>query len=207
MEEEEDEEEEDVVVVEEVQVVVVVVVMELGVGASQSVGVEVVVFVEVMLDLRVVTAAPFKLFTRAAALLRGVITRFLGGVASGDASTGLSLAVRLDATAVVDVDVLMEVLVVLMLAKVDTADAASVVMDAPPCVCGLVVVSFPRAAGEEVVDSPAGGGQPPGGAATPFSGLTSLELVCCRISGLFLRPACCCCGSSVVLPTGAVFPK
>lgn len=71
----------------------------------------------------VVTAAPFKLFIRADALLLGVAMRFLGVLGSAEVSPvpGLALGLRLDA--------------VLMLscgdAKVEPPDAASVVMDAP----------------------------------------------------------------------------
>lgn len=152
----------------------------------------------VLLFLRVVTAAPFKLFIRAEALLRGAVMRFLGGLPSVDASPvpGETLETRLDA-------------VVLMLAggdaKVDTPDAVSVVMDAP-CDCEPLLVAFTQAAG--VVDgSPKEGLQPSEGDVTVLSGLPSLELISWRISGLFRRPCCCC--SSVVVLTGAgsVFPK
>ena len=151
-----------------------------------------------LLFLRVVTAAPFKLFIRAEALLRGVLMRFLGGLASADASPvpGLTLHPRLDA-------------VVLMLAgveaKVDTPDAVSVVMDAP-CDCEPLLVAFTPAA-EVAEGSPKAGVQPRAGDVTVLSGITSLELISWRISGLFRRPCCCC--SSVVVPTGAgsVFPK
>lgn len=77
----------------------------------------------VLLVLRVVTAAPFKLLIRAEAVLRGVVMRFLVALASLDVSPvpGATFEPRLDA--------------VLMLAggdaKVDTPDAVSVVMDAP----------------------------------------------------------------------------
>lgn len=144
------------------------------------------------LFLLVVTAAPFKLFIRAEALLRGVPMRFLGGLASVDVST---FDPRLD--------------VVLMLAgvdaKVDTPDAVSVVMDAP-CDNEPLLVAFTQAA-EVVEGSPKEGVQPTGGDVTVLSKLTSLELISWRISGLFRRPCCCC--STVVVPTGAgsVFPK
>lgn len=152
----------------------------------------------VLLFLRVVTAAPFKLFIRAEALLRGAVMRFLGGLASVDASPepGETLEIRLDA-------------VVLMLAggdaKVDTPDAVSVVMDAP-CDCEPLLVAFTQAAGVED-GSPKEGLQPSEGDVTVLSGLPSLELISWRISGLFRRPCCCC--SSVVVLTGAgsVFPK
>lgn len=148
-----------------------------------------------LLLLLVVTAAPFKLFIRAEALLRGVVMRFLGGLASVSPAPGLTLDPRLDA--------------VLMLAgvdaKVDTPDAVSVVMDAP-CDCDPLLVALTPAA--EVADgSPKEGVQPAGGDVTVLSRLASLELISWRISGLFRRPCCCC--SSVVVPTGAgsVFPK
>lgn len=151
----------------------------------------------VLLFLLVVTAAPFKLFIRAEALLRGVLMRFLGGLASVDVSPvpGQTLDPRLD--------------VVLMLAgvdaKVDTPDAVSVVMDAP-CDSEPLLVAFTQAA-EVVEGSPKAGVQPREGAVTVLSRLTSLELISWRISGLLRRPCCCC--SSVVVPTGAgsVFPK
>lgn len=150
-----------------------------------------------LLFLLVVTAAPFKLFIRAEALLRGVVMRFLGETASVDDS--LVLRVTLDPRLVV----------VLMLAgedvKVDTPDAVSVVMDAP-CDCDPLLVAFTQA-GEVVEGSPKEGVQPKEGDVTVLSGLTSLELISWRISGLLRRPCCCC--SSVVVPTGAgsVFPK
>lgn len=145
----------------------------------------------------VVTAAPFKLFIRAEALLRGVVMRFLGALASADVSPapGVTLHPRLDA--------------VLMLAgadaKVDTPDAVSVVMDAP-CDCEPLLVAFTPAAGV-AEGSPKAAVQPREGDVTVLSGLTSLELISWRISGLLRRPCCCC--SSVVVPTGAgsVFPK
>lgn len=151
----------------------------------------------VVLLLLVVTAAPFKLFIRAEALLRGVLMRFLGGLASVDVSPvpGVTLESRLDA--------------VLMLAggdaKVDSPDAVSVVMDAP-CDCEPLEVAFTPAA--EVADgSPKEGVQPGDGGLTVLSGLMSLELISWRISGLLRRPCCCC--SSVVVSSGAgsVFPK
>lgn len=129
----------------------------------------------VLLFLLVVTAAPFKLFIRAEALLRGVVMRFLGGLASVDVSPvpGLTLDPRLD-------------VVVLMLAgvdaKVDTPDAVSVVMGAP-CDCEPLLVAFTQAA--EVADgSPKEGVQPREGDVTVLSRLTSLELISWRISGL-----------------------
>lgn len=153
----------------------------------------------VLLVLLVVTAAPFKLFIRAEALLRGVLMRFLGGLASDDVSPvpGLTLDPR------------WLLAVVLMLAggdaKVDTPDAVSVVMDAP-CDCEPLLVAFTPAA-EVVEGSPKEEVQPEEGDVTVLSGLTSLELISRRISGLLRRPCCCC--SSVVVPTGAgsVFPK
>lgn len=154
-----------------------------------------VVAAVLLLLLLVVTAAPFKLFIRAEALLRGVVMRFLGGLASVSPVPGLTLDPRLDA--------------VLMLAgvdaKVDTPDAVSVVMDAP-CDCDPLLVALTPAA--EVADgSPKEGVQPAGGDVTVLSRLASLELISWRISGLLRRPCCCC--SSVVVPTGAgsVFPK
>lgn len=80
---------------------------------------------------------------------------------------------------------------VLMLPGADVkVDTASVVMDAA---CDGEVVEEEDEEDEEEV-SPA---------VTAWS--ESVELV----SGLFLRPACCCCWSSVVVPTGADsgFPK
>lgn len=128
----------------------------------------------VLLFLLVVRAAPFKLFIRAEALLRGVVMRFLGGLASVDVSPvpGLTLDPRLD--------------VVLMLAgvgaKVDTPDAVSVVMDAP-CDCEPLLVAFTQAA-EVVGGSPKEGVQPREGDVTVLSRLTSLDLISWRISGL-----------------------
>ena len=152
-----------------------------------------------LLFLLVDTAAPFKLFIRAEALLRGAAMRFLAGLASVDASSGPGEALepRLD------------VVLMLMLAdddaKVDTPDAVSVVMDAP-CDCEPLLVAFTQAA-EVVKGSLKDGAQPREGDMTVLSGLTSLELISWRISGLLRRPCCCC--SSVVVPTGAgsVFPK
>lgn len=155
----------------------------------------------VLLFLRVVTAAPFKLFIRAEALLRGVVMRFLGGVAPVDVSPvpTVTLEPWLD-------------VVVLMLAggrdaKVDTPDAVSVVMDAP-CDCEPLLVALTQAP-EVVEGSPKEGLQPGEGDVTVLSGLTSLELISWRISVLLRRPCCCCCCSSVVVLTGAgsVFPK
>lgn len=151
----------------------------------------------VLLFLLVVTAAPFKLFIRAEALLRGVLMRFLGGLASVDVSPvpGQTLDHRLDVVPMLaGVD-----------AKVDTPDAVSVVMDAP-CDSEPLLVVFTQAA-EVVEGSPKAGVQPRDGDVTVLSRLTSLELISWRISGLLRRPCCCC--SSVVVPTGAgsVFPK
>lgn len=50
-----------------------------------------------LLLLLVVTEAPFKLFSRAEALLRGIPTRFLGWFSSADGSARLTLAPRPDA--------------------------------------------------------------------------------------------------------------
>lgn len=147
----------------------------------------------VLLFLLVVTAAPFKLFIRAEALLRGVVMRFLASV-DGSPEPGDPLEPRLDA--------------VLMLAggdaKVDTPGAVSVVMDAP-CDCEPLLVALTQAA-EVVEGSPKEGLRPREGDVTVLSGPASLELISWRISGLFRRPCCC---SSVVVPTGAgsVFPK
>lgn len=151
----------------------------------------------VLLFLLVVTAAPFKLFIRAEAFLRDVLMRFLKGLASVNASPEpkVTLGTRLAA--------------VLMLtggdAKVDTPDAVSVVMDAP-CDCEPLLVAFTPDA-ELLEGSPGEGVQPREGEVTDLSGLTSLQFISWRISGLFRRPCCCC--SSVVEPTGAdsVFPK
>lgn len=151
--------------------------------------------IAVLLLLLVVTAAPFKLFTRAEALLRGVVMRFLGGFASADASPALTFAPRPD--------------VVLMLAgvdaKVDTPAVVTVVTDAL-CGCEPLLVAFTPAAAV-VGGSPKEEVQPVGGDVEVFSGLASLGLISWRISGLLRRPCCCC--SSVVVPTGAgsVFPK
>lgn len=167
--------------------------VEFGVVALVSTGLTVSAAAAVLLLLRVVTAAPFKLFIRAEALLRGVFMRFLGGLASVSPAPGLTLDPRLDA-------------VVLMLAgvdvKVDTPDAVSVVMDAP-CDCDPLLVAFTPAA--EVVEGSSK--ETAEGDVTVLSGVTSLELISWRISGLLRRPCCCC--SSVVVPTGAgsVFPK
>lgn len=152
----------------------------------------------VLLFLLVVTAAPFKLFIRAEALLRGVLMRFLDRLASVDVSPvpGATLAPRPAA--------------VLMLAggnaKVDPPDAASVVMDAP-CDCDplLLLLAFTQAEGV-LEGSQRDGVQPREGEVTVLSRLASFELISWRISGLFRRPCCCC--SSVVVPTeaGSVFP-
>lgn len=161
-----------------------------------------------LLLLLVVTVAPFKLFTRAEALLRGVHTRFLGGFPSVDGSATLTFAPRPDAR-------LEPVLVlVLMLAgvdaKVDTAAVVAVATDAP-CSCesllllALLVGLTPVA--EAVGGSPRDGVQLVGAVVEVCSGVASLGLLSWRISGLLRRPSCCC--SSVVVPTeaGGVFPK
>lgn len=150
----------------------------------------------VVLLLLVVTAAPFKLFTRAAALLREVVMRFLGETASVDVSLelGQTLGLRFAAVLMLVGDV-----------KVDTPDAVSVVTDAP-CDCRLQLVAFTEA-GEVVDSSPKGCVQPGDGDVMILSELALLELISWRISGLLRRPCCCC--SSVVVPPGAasVFPK
>lgn len=150
---------------------------------------------ELLLLLLVVTAAPFKVFTREATLLRRAERRFLGDTDPVEASLGLGEALwpRFPAVLMLTVDV-----------KVDTADSVCVVMDAP-CDSGLQLVSFTEAGGgEEIspkhcVPSEAG--------AMVLTGLALLELTSFRISGLLQRPCCCC--SSVVVPPGAgsVFPK
>lgn len=152
--------------------------------------------VAVMLLLLVVTAAPFKLFTRAEALLRGVVMRFLGETAPGEVSPehGETLELRFATVLMLAEDV-----------KVDTPDAVSVVTDAP-CDCEPQLVVFTEA-GEVVEGSPKDCMQPEEGDVIVLSGQAPLELISWRISGLVRRPCCCC--SSVVLPPGAgsVFPK
>lgn len=150
----------------------------------------------VMVLLLVVTAAPFKLFTRAAALLRGVVMRFLGKTAPVEVSLALgqTLGLRFTAVLMLAVDV-----------KVDTPDAVSVVTDAP-CDCRLQLVVFTQA-GEVVDGSLKGCVQPEEADVMVLSELALLKLISWRISGLLRRPCCCC--SSVVVPPGAasVFPK
>lgn len=152
-----------------------------------------------LLFLLVVTAAPFKLFIRAEALLRGALMRFLSGLASSadvPHEPGLPLDPRLD--------------VVLMLAgadaKVDTPGAVNVVMDAPCDSEPLVLVAFAQAA-EAADGSPKEGLESGEGDVTVVYGLASFELISGSISGSLRRPCCCC--SRVVVPTGAgsVFPK
>lgn len=144
-----------------------------------------------LLLLLVVTAAPFKVFTRAATLLRRADKRFLGDTAPAEVSLGLgeALWLRLPAVLMLTVDV-----------KVDTADSVSVVMDAP-CDCWLQIVAFTEAGG--VVD----GCMHTEEDVMVLSGLALLEFISWRISGLLQRPCCCC--SSVVVPpeAGSVFPK
>lgn len=153
----------------------------------------------VLLLLRVATAAPFKLFMRAEAALRGVLMRFLGRLASVDASPvpGTVLHPRSSGA----------LIPACVVARADTAEATGVVTDVR-CDAEPLLVAFTPAA--EVVDgSPKGGEQPREGDVEVLSGLTSLELLSWRISGLLRRPCCCCCCSGVVVPTGAgnVFPK
>lgn len=160
-----------------------------------------------LLLLLVVTVAPFKLFRRAEALLRGVPTRFLGWFSSADGSARLTLAPRPDAGLE---PVLVPVLVLML--EVDTAAVVAVVTDA---LCGsesLLLLLLPRLAGLTPAAEPVGGSpgeavQPGGGGLEVFSGLAAFGLLSLRISGLLRRPCCCC--SSVVVPTGAasVFPK
>lgn len=152
----------------------------------------------VLLFLLVVTAAPFKLFIRAEALLRVEITRFLGEVVSADVSP----------MPVFTLDPRPAVLLVLVLmlaggdSKVDTPDAVGVVMDAP-CDCEPLVVALTPAA-EVLEGSQKEEVQPGVGDVTV---LVSLELISWCISALLRRPCCCC--STVVVSTGAgsVFPK
>lgn len=141
----------------------------------------------------VVIAAPFKLFIRAEALRRGVEMRFLGASVGASPEPTAPLETRA------------AVVLMLLAAKVDTPDAASVVMDVP-CDCEPLLVAFAPGAGV-VRGSPGGGLQPTEGEVTVLSGLPSLEFISWRMSGLLRRPCCCC--SSVVEPTGAgsVFPK
>lgn len=151
----------------------------------------------VLLLLLVVTAAPFKLFMRAEAALRGVVIRFLGRFDSVDASPvpGAILHPRSNGV----------LILAGVVAKADTADAISVVTDVG-CDTEPLLIAFTPAA--EVVDgSPKGGEQPWEGDVEVLSGLTSLDLLSWCISGLLRRPCCCC--SGVVVPTGAgnVFPK
>lgn len=151
---------------------------------------------ELLLLLLVVTAAPFKVFTREATLLRRADRRFLGDTAAVEASLGLAEALwpRLPAVLMLTGDV-----------KVDTADSGCVVMDDAPCDCELQLVSFTEAGGGEEIPpkhcvlSEAG--------VIDLTGLALLELTSFRISALLQRPCCCC--SSVVVPPGAgnVFPK
>lgn len=170
--------------------------VEFSVVALVSTGLTGTLSATAVLLLRLVdTAAPFKLFIRAEALLRGVVIRFLGGFASVDVSPVLTFDPRLD--------------VMLMLAgedaKVDTPDAVSVVMGA---LCGWEPLLVSLTPADEVVEgSPKEGVQPSEGDVEVLSGLASLGLISWRISGLLRRPCCCC--SSVVVPTGAgsVFPK
>lgn len=177
--------------------------VEFGIVALLSTELTLSVTAALLLFLLVVTDPPFKLFIRAEALRRGVLMRFLGGLASADASPepGVTLDPRTAATAVL----------MLMLegedAKVDTPDAVSVVMDAP-CVCCKPLVLALTPATEVLEASAKDGVQPREGDVTVLSELISLELVSWRISALLLRRPCCCC-SSVVVPTGAgsVFPK
>lgn len=143
-----------------------------------------------LLPLLVVTAAPFKVFTRAATLLRSAVRRFLGETPPAEVSLGLgeALWLRLPAVLMLTVDV-----------KVDTPDPVSVVMDAP-CDCWLQVVAFTEAGGEE-------DGCVQSEDVMVLSGASVLEIISWRIPGLLQRPCCCC--SSVVVPpeAGSVFPK
>lgn len=150
------------------------------------------------LFLLVVTAAPFKLFIRAEALLLGVAVRFLGALASADVSPAVGLALELRLAAV------------LMLscgdAEVEPPDAASVVTDAP-CDRGPPLLVALAQAAEVVGGSPKAEEAPSEGEVTALSVLASLEFISWSISGLLRRPCCCC--SSVVVLTGAGsgFPK
>lgn len=140
-----------------------------------------------LLFLLVDTAPPFKLFTRAEAVLRDAVMRFLGGLASVDASP--EPRVTLEARLVV----------VLMLeggeAKVDTPDGISVVMDVP---CDFKALVFAFTPANEVVEaSSTDGMELSEGDVTVFSELISLEFVSWCISAL----CCPCCCSSVVVPT------
>lgn len=162
-----------------------------------------------LLLLLVVTVAPFKLFRRAEALLRGVPTRFLGWFSSADGSARLTLAPRPDA-GLEPVLVPVPVPVLVLMLEVDTAAVVAVVTDAL-CGCESLLL-LPRLAGLTPAAEPVGGSpgeavQPGGGGLEVFSGLAVFGLLSWRISGLLRRPCCCC--SSVVVPTGAasVFPK
>lgn len=145
----------------------------------------------------VVIAAPFKLFIRAEAALRGAVIRFLGRFASVDASPvpGAVLDPRTDVAPIL----------ACVVAKADTADAISVSADLGCDTEPLLVALTPAA--KAVDGSPKAGEQLWEGDVEVLSGLTSLELLSWRISGLLRRPCCCCTG--VVVPTGAgnVFPK
>lgn len=148
-----------------------------------------------LLLLLVVTAAPFKVFTRAATLLRRAVIRFLGDTAPVEVSLGLgeALWLRLPAVLLLTVDV-----------RVDTADPVSVVIDGP-CDCWLQLVAFAEAGG--VVDGSPKDCVQSEGDVMVLPGLVLVEFISWRISGLLQRPCCCC--SSVVVPPGAgsVFPK
>lgn len=119
-----------------------------------------------LLLLLVVTAAPFKVFTRAATLLRRAERRFLGETAPVAVSLGLgeALWLRLPAVLMLTVDV-----------KVDTPDVVSVVMDAP-CDCWLQLVAFTEAGGE-VDGSPKDCMQSEEGDVTVLTGLALLDLI------------------------------
>lgn len=165
---------------------------ELGVALlSSETGHSTAAVLLLLLLLLVVTAAPFKVFTRAATLLRRAVKRFLGDTAPVEVSLGLgeALWLRLPAVLMLTTDV-----------KVDRPAPVSVVMDAP-CDCWLQLVAFTEAGG--VVDVCVQSERD----VMVLSGLALLEFISLRISGLLQRPSCCC--SSVVVPpeAGSVFPK
>lgn len=147
----------------------------------------------VVLLLLVVAAAPFKLFRRAEAALRGALVRFLGRSASP--VPGATLEPGSGAA----------LILACVLAKVDTAEAIRVATDARGD-AGPRLAAFAPAA--EAVDA-RGGEQPREGDVEVLSGRTSLEFTSWRISGLLRCARSCCCCPGVVVPTeaGNGFPK
>lgn len=142
-----------------------------------------------LLLLLVVIAAPFKLFIRAEAALRGAVIRFLGRLASADASPVPGT--------IFDPGSGVAPILACVVARADAADALGASADLGCDTEPLLVALTPAAKVVELWK----------GDVEVLSGLTSLELLSRRISGLLRRPCCCCTG--VVVPTGAgnVFPK